>query len=221
MRIRARLALVVAGVILAVLWGPTALGQVELISNGTFDANIEGWSASTSGQAEWTGAEGHAAPGALKAINVWSRSSTYSAGAVQCVNLGETPMEEYIVSAWVNVPAEGNNPTAEGYVRVSLYGGTDCTDSWDVDRNTDPVSSGAGWQRINKVIDVTTKDGVPAKSVRVRLYVKKSGEAAAYAYFDDVSLTLPGPTAVRLSSLTARANVPWHEWLSRLWALAR
>lgn len=169
--------------LLSLLLSGIAFARVELITNGTFDTGISGWAPSISGDIAWASAEGHNAPGALKATNIRTSASAYSAGAEQCVSLPSPQADYYTVQGWIKVPAQTNG-TAEGYIRLQFYTNADCTGTVGTRRDSARVLAGSPWTFVSK----TTSRPAAAQSVEVRLYVYKTGTTSAYAYFDDISL---------------------------------
>lgn len=204
------LVLVEATLLFTLFLSLTALGQTNLVTNGTFDTDVTGWTKTTSGGILWEGTEGHAAPGAAYVENVRTSTTSYSAGGWQCINLPTPTASYYTVQGWVKVPTQTVS-SAAGYIRLQFYSLPDCDTATGSARDTTQVPAGSDWTYLNK----TTTYASGAQSVALRLLVWKPGSSGtAYAYFDDIVFYASGPNAVTLGAFTARVDptLPLLSW---------
>ena len=185
---------------ITVLLVSIVIAKTELITNGTFDANTNGWYnlPSTVGSISYTDSQGHTAIGAADVRNLSTSTGTTSNGGAQCIDLPTPVADYYTVEGWVKVPNQSNTD-AEGYIRFAFYPSTSCSDGQLKTADTNEVPVGSNWTKVN----ATTSTAGGAQSVEVRLYVRKTGSTIAYAYFDDISFFPSNANAVTLSSFTA------------------
>ncbi|MDH7487672.1 MAG: hypothetical protein QHJ81_15550 [Anaerolineae bacterium] len=182
------------------------VAKTELITNGTFDTNTNGWYnlPSTVGSITYEGTEGHTATGAAYVQNLSTSTSTTSNGGAQCVSLPLPISSYYMIEGWVKVPTQSNS-TATGYIKLGFYSTTNCSGSQLADTfDTNTVSVGSDWTFVRKIVNTSSVS--TAQSVEVRLYVRKSGSGSAYAYFDDISFFPSNANAVTISAFTANAE---------------
>lgn len=181
------------------------VAKTELITNGTFDTNTNGWyNLSSVGTITYEGSQGHTVIGAAYVQNLSTSSSTTSNGGAQCVSLPLPISSYYTVEGWVKVPTQPNS-TATGYIRLGFYNSSNCSGSQLSDTfDTNTVSAGADWTFVRKIVNTSSVS--TAQSVEVRLYVRKSGSESAHAYFDDISFFPSNANAVTVSAFTAKAE---------------
>lgn len=173
----------------------------ELITNGTFDTDVSGWTpTSTHGAISWAGTEGHSAVGAARVENDGAHTVKYSEGAYQCVVLNSPVNDYYEARGWVKVPSQANT-TAYAFIRVHFYSSTTCSGSVGSNRDTDLVPVGSDWTFVT-LYGTSTPPG--ALSAKVRLLVQTDASSGpAYAYFDDVSFYPSTATAITLDEARA------------------
>ncbi len=191
--------LAVLSVLAALLLVEGVVLAVEHITNGTFDADVSGWTPST-GTIVYTTTQSHNAVGSAQIANTSSSTSSSSFGAYQCVDIPTSNSgDTFTARGWVYVPSDVPANFQSAYIRVRYYAANNCGTS--IGSNIDSaieITTTASWQ------EVTTIAPVPAtaESVQVRLYVRKANNTAnPYVYFDDVTFYDSTATDVTVSSI--------------------
>jgi hypothetical protein len=198
--------LVLAVLVLAIL----LLGSIgvaaytELITNGTFDADVTGWVTTSGAIAHQTGIV-HSGAGAATISNTNSGIGNTTGGVEQAIE-SITGGNYYGAQAYAYIP-EGSGATST-LIRLAWYATSDCSGSQLSTVDSGEQSTKDQWNYIK----VYAQAPATAQCYKVRLLVRKSGAAAQFAHFDDASAFQTNANAVSLRSLNAGAGPSGALW---------
>ncbi len=184
--------LLIEGVVLA----------AERVTNGTFEADVSGWTASSSTVVYTSTLTYNGSAGSAKVTNTSGSTSASSAGASQCVDIPTPDVGAYFTAkGWIYVPSDEPANFSYAYIRVRYYGTNDCSGT-ALGSNIDSSQAITPevWQEVTAIAAVP----VAAESAQFRLYIRKADNTAnPYAYFDDVTFYDSTPTDVTVSSMAS------------------
>lgn len=199
--------LVLAVLVLAIL----LLGSIgvaaytDLITNGTFDADVSGWNNTTSGAIAHQTSTVHSGAGAATISNTYSSESSYTAGAEQAIG-GITGGNYYGAQVYAYIPSSSSATST--LIRMAWYTTTNCSGTQLSTVESSEQSTKDQWNYIK----VYAQAPATAQCYKVRLLVRKSGAAAQFAHFDDASAFQTNANAVSLRSLNAGAGPSGALW---------
>lgn len=165
---------------------PARADGQNLIANGSFNANVDGWTL-PGGEAEtsiaWDGGNGSPSPGSLRMTSTLTPVQGRNVEAVSsCV--ATIPDEILTVSGRVLKP--GTDAGLTCYTTLALYGGIDCTGNRLITLNFPPNTPGV-WEDSGIVFPAP----VVYQSARVSLTMELNGPdmGEKVCLFDTVSMT--------------------------------
>lgn len=174
-----------AVVVAAVMAVPIpVVGFDNLVSNGSFDTDLSGWS-QVWGQVAWSPeSTGAGASGSARLTGIHPFGGTADTPLWQCVPLGEG---RYLLRAAIRVPV-GQSRTGHGYVLAYAYGDDGCGGGPVAGAfSTTPITA-SEWTRGATVVAVPPSGA----SVSVRASVVKHEDGGTFdLLLDDVEL-IPG-----------------------------
>ena len=160
----------------------------NLVANGSFTANVQGWSATADATAAWTGedATGGSGSGSARVVNGAAAPGTI-VGLSQCLAVREG--QSYGWGARVRVAAPSG---VLAFVQLSFFGGAACGGGELARSSTEPQVS-TGWELVS---GKATAAPAGAASARVLLAVQKADAGGtAEGLVDDAFLEGP-PSSV-------------------------
>lgn len=159
-----------------------ASATTELVTNGRFDTDVNGWSSQSNSSITWLGSDGHIAPGAANVV-VQARAEPTYTGARQCTNIS-TLSDLYRLSGWVKLPTQ-DDINASAAIRISYWNCADCVCARLGDNTTNSVPIGSDWTYVT----FSSQPPSGTQSIRVELKIERFSDSHnAFAYFDDISL---------------------------------
>lgn len=153
---------------------------INYIKNGSFKRNVDGWRGERSKYVTWIGIQGDTHPGAAKIDAVSKTGSIGSGGISQCVNIGGN--KNYTLGGSFK---REEHSIQKGYaaLRLTWYGGKDCSGGGKTINRSQKTKQIVGWQRL-KIEDL--KPPFKAKSAVIEIIKVVSGKGTFTAYWDDV-----------------------------------
>lgn len=203
--------------LLAILLAAAAGGASadNLVTNGSFASNIQGWSATSDATATWTpeDATGGSGSGSARVVN-GAQAAGAIAGLSQC--LAVRAGQSYGWGARVKVSAPSG---VSAFVTLSLFDGGACGGTELARSSTDgPVSSG-DWELVSAKA-VTAPAG--ALSARVLLAVQKASVGGtAEGLFDDAFVEGPPQSALVVPASASIHGVNGAFFHTDLWLVNR
>lgn len=158
----------------------------NLITNGQFATNVDGWSDNpSSAEVVWSGtdAQGSAFSGSLHLTNRSTSTLTNVVGVYHCVSVTASTQYEFFTQFFI---PPGQAVDGQASAQVSFYQTADCSGPWSASYSSPSWGTTAGVWTLGTLLVLTQAD---TKSVRFRINATKPGSSGDFfLHYDNILL---------------------------------